>query len=146
MVGLAEDLCLALKAESIRIDRIPGKSTVGIEVPNHHREKICLREIIESSKFQRIESKLTIALGKTINGEEYIADLSKMPHLLIAGATGAGKSVTLNSLICSILYKASPEEVKFIMVDPKRVELGFMKTFRTCSRRSSLTRNALLML
>ncbi|HKP86163.1 MAG TPA: DNA translocase FtsK 4TM domain-containing protein, partial [Blastocatellia bacterium] len=124
VVGLAEDLCLALKAESIRIDRIPGKSTVGIEVPNLRREKICLREIIESGKFQRSESKLTIALGKTINGEEYIADLSKMPHLLIAGATGAGKSVTLNSIICSILYKASPEDVKFIMVDPKRVELG----------------------
>jgi S-DNA-T family DNA segregation ATPase FtsK/SpoIIIE len=124
VVGLADDLCLALKAECIRIDRIPGKSTVGIEVPNHHREKILLREVIESPKFINSESKLTIALGKTINGEEYIADLSRMPHLLIAGATGAGKSVTMNSLICSILYKASPEEVKFIMVDPKRVELG----------------------
>jgi S-DNA-T family DNA segregation ATPase FtsK/SpoIIIE len=124
VVGLADDLCLALKAESIRIDRIPGKSTVGIEAPNRHREKIFLRDIIESSKFQQSESKLTVALGKTINGEEYIADLSKMPHLLIAGATGAGKSVTLNSLICSVLYKATPEEVKFIMVDPKRVELG----------------------
>lgn len=124
VVGLADDLCLALKAECIRIDRIPGKSTVGIEVPNHHREKILLREVIESAKFKNSESKLTIALGKTINGEEYIADLSRMPHLLIAGATGAGKSVTMNSLICSILYKASPEEVKFIMVDPKRVELG----------------------
>jgi DNA segregation ATPase FtsK/SpoIIIE, S-DNA-T family len=124
VVGLADDLCLALKAECIRIDRIPGKSTVGIEVPNHHREKILLREVIESPKFANSESKLTIALGKTINGEEYIADLSRMPHLLIAGATGAGKSVTMNALICSILYKASPEEVKFIMVDPKRVELG----------------------
>jgi S-DNA-T family DNA segregation ATPase FtsK/SpoIIIE len=124
VVGLADDLCLALKAECIRIDRIPGKSTVGIEVPNHHREKILLREVIESPKFKNSESKLTIALGKTINGEEYIADLSRMPHLLIAGATGAGKSVTMNALICSILYKASPEEVKFIMVDPKRVELG----------------------
>jgi S-DNA-T family DNA segregation ATPase FtsK/SpoIIIE len=124
VVGLADDLCLALKAESIRIDRIPGKSTVGIEVPNLHREKILLREVIESPKFKNSESKLTIALGKTINGEEYIADLSRMPHLLIAGATGAGKSVTMNALICSILYKASPEEVKFIMVDPKRVELG----------------------
>lgn len=124
VVGLAEDLCLALKAESIRIDRIPGKSTVGIEVPNAHREKIFLRDIIESPRFVQSESKLTIALGKTINGEEYIADLSKMPHMLIAGATGAGKSVTLNALICSILYKASPDEVKFIMVDPKRVELG----------------------
>ena len=124
VVGLADDLCLALQAESIRIDRIPGKSTVGIEVPNHTREKICIREIIESARFQNSSSKLTIALGKTINGEGYIADLTKMPHLLIAGATGAGKSVTLNSIICSILYKASPEEVKFIMVDPKRVELG----------------------
>lgn len=124
VVGLADDLCLALKAESIRIDRIPGKSTVGIEAPNAQREKIFLRDVIESAKFQQSASKLTIALGKTINGEEYIADLAKMPHLLIAGATGAGKSVTLNAIICSVLYKASPEEVKFIMVDPKRVELG----------------------
>ena len=124
VVGLADDLCLALKAESIRIDRIAGKSTVGIEAPNAEREKIFLRDVIESAKFQQSTSKLTIALGKTINGEEYIADLTKMPHLLIAGATGAGKSVTLNAIICSVLYKASPEEVKFIMVDPKRVELG----------------------
>jgi S-DNA-T family DNA segregation ATPase FtsK/SpoIIIE len=124
VVSLAEDLCLALKAESIRIERIAGKSTVGIEVPNARREKIYLREVIESLKFQESESKLTLALGKTINGEEYIADLVRMPHLLIAGATGAGKSVTLNAIICSILYKATPEEVKFIMVDPKRLELG----------------------
>jgi S-DNA-T family DNA segregation ATPase FtsK/SpoIIIE len=124
VVSLADDLCLALKAESIRIDRMPGKSTVGIEVPNGHRQKISLREAIQSTKFQQSESKLTVALGKTINGEVHIADLTKMPHLLIAGATGAGKSVTLNSIICSILYKASPEEVKFIMVDPKRLELG----------------------
>ena len=124
VVGLADDLCLALKAESIRIDRIPGKSTVGIEAPNAQREKISLRDVIESPKFQQSQSKLTLALGKTINGDEYVADLGKMPHMLIAGATGAGKSVTLNAIICSILYKASPEEVKFIMVDPKRVELG----------------------
>lgn len=124
VVGLADDLCLALKAESIRIDRIPGKSTVGIEAPNAKRETISLRDVVESSKFVGSSSKLTIALGKTINGEEYIADLAKMPHLLIAGATGAGKSVTLNAIILSILYKASPDEVKFIMVDPKRVELG----------------------
>jgi len=124
VVGLAEDLCLALKAESIRIDRIPGKSTVGIEAPNANRETIALRDVVESTKFTASPSKLTIGLGKTINGEEYIADLAKMPHLLIAGATGAGKSVTLNAIILSILYKASPEEVKFIMVDPKRVELG----------------------
>jgi S-DNA-T family DNA segregation ATPase FtsK/SpoIIIE len=124
VVGLAEDLCLALKAESIRIDRIPGKSTVGIEVPNAQRETIRLREVIESARFQQTPSKLAIALGKTINGEVYVADLVKMPHLLIAGATGAGKSVTLNAIICSILYKASPADVKFIMVDPKRLELG----------------------
>ncbi|HSB09923.1 MAG TPA: DNA translocase FtsK [Blastocatellia bacterium] len=124
VVGLADDLCLALKAESIRIDRIPGKSTVGIEAPNAKRETISLRDVVESAKFVASSSKLTIALGKTINGEEYIADLAKMPHLLIAGATGAGKSVTLNAIILSILYKASPDEVKFIMVDPKRVELG----------------------
>lgn len=124
VVSLGDDLCLALKAESIRIDRIPGKSTVGIEVPNALREKIYLREVVESSRFQNSESRLTIALGKTINGDEYVADLIKMPHLLIAGATGAGKSVTMNAIICSILYKASPEEVKFIMVDPKRLELG----------------------
>jgi S-DNA-T family DNA segregation ATPase FtsK/SpoIIIE len=124
VVSLADDLCLALKAESIRIDRIPGKSTVGIEVPNAHREKILLREVIESPRFHNSESKLLLALGKTINGEEYVADLTKMPHLLIAGATGAGKSVTLNAIICSILYKASPDQVKFIMVDPKRLELG----------------------
>jgi S-DNA-T family DNA segregation ATPase FtsK/SpoIIIE len=124
VVSLADDLCLALKAESIRIDRIPGKSTVGIEVPNAHREKILLREVIESPRFHNSESKLLLALGKTINGEEYVADLTKMPHLLIAGATGAGKSVTLNAIICSILYKAAPDQVKFIMVDPKRLELG----------------------
>jgi S-DNA-T family DNA segregation ATPase FtsK/SpoIIIE len=124
VVGLTDDLCLGLQAESIRIDRIPGKSTVGMEVPNLRREKIYLREVIDSPRFQHSESKLTVALGKTINGEEYITDLTKMPHLLIAGATGAGKSVTLNAIVCSILYKATPDEVKFIMVDPKRVELG----------------------
>jgi S-DNA-T family DNA segregation ATPase FtsK/SpoIIIE len=124
LVGLGEDLCLALKAESIRIERIPGKSTVGIEVPNAHREKIYLREVIESPVFQESQSKLTIALGKTIDGEEYTADLAQMPHLLIAGATGAGKSVALNTMICSLLYKATPDEVKFIMIDPKRLELG----------------------
>jgi DNA segregation ATPase FtsK/SpoIIIE, S-DNA-T family len=124
ITSLTDDLCLALKAESIRIDRIPGKAYVGIEVPNAKRETIFLREVIESKKFKDSNSLLSIALGKTIDGLNYVADLAKMPHLLIAGATGAGKSVGVNTLVVSILYKAKPDEVKFIMVDPKRLELG----------------------
>ncbi|MEJ7709262.1 MAG: FtsK/SpoIIIE domain-containing protein [Pyrinomonadaceae bacterium] len=103
---------------------MPGKSHVGIEVPNPERETIFLREVLESRQFQESPSKLTIALGKTIDGLNYVADLAKMPHLLIAGSTGAGKSVCVNSLVISVLYKARPDEVKFIMVDPKRLELG----------------------
>ena len=124
VTGLVDDLCLALKAESVRIDRIPGKAFVGIEVPNHKRETIQLRDVIESKKFRESDSLLTVALGKTIDGLNYVTDLAKMPHLLIAGATGAGKSVGVNSLVVSILYRAKPDEVKFIMVDPKRLELG----------------------
>lgn len=124
ITNLVDDLCLALKAESIRIDRVPGKANVGIEVPNPQRETIFLREVVESRAFRESKSRLTIALGKTIDGLNYVSDLAKMPHLLIAGATGAGKSVGVNSLIVSILYKARPDEVKFIMVDPKRLELG----------------------
>jgi S-DNA-T family DNA segregation ATPase FtsK/SpoIIIE len=125
--SLEDDLALALKAETIRIDRIPGKNTVGIEVPNKRRETIVFRELGESDVFAEAASKLTIILGKTIDGAPYVADLAKMPHLLIAGSTGSGKSVALNSMITSILFKATPEEVKLIMVDPKMLELGMYK-------------------
>ena len=124
IVTLADDLCLAVEAESIRIDRIAGKSTVGIEVPNRVREVISLRELLSSERFQGSPAPLTLALGKELNGEPYYARLDKMPHLLIAGSTGSGKSVCLNSVITSILYRASPDQVKFIMIDPKRLELG----------------------
>jgi S-DNA-T family DNA segregation ATPase FtsK/SpoIIIE len=124
VTGLVDDLCLALKAESIRIDRMPGKPHVGIEVPNPRRETIYLREVIESRAFKESPSKLTIALGKTIDGLNYVSDLTKMPHLLIAGTTGSGKSVGVNSLLVSILYRARPDEVKLILIDPKRLELG----------------------
>ncbi len=124
ITNLVDDLCLAMKAESILIDRIPGKSTVGIEVPNLHREIIHLREAIESSEFAVSTSKLTLCLGKVITGKIKIADLTQMPHLLIAGSTGSGKSVALNSMVVSMLYKSNPNEVKLIMIDPKRLELG----------------------
>jgi S-DNA-T family DNA segregation ATPase FtsK/SpoIIIE len=121
---LTEDLCLGLQAESILIERIPGKPTVGIEVPNSKREVISLRQILESEEFHNSASPLTVALGKDINGRMKIAALDSMPHLLIAGSTGSGKSVMLNSLIMSILYKATPQQVRLIMVDPKRLEFG----------------------
>ena len=124
VVSLVDDLCLALKAESILIDRMPGKPHVGIEVPNPRRETIYLREVIESRPFRESGSKLTIALGKTIDGLNYVADLAKMPHLLLAGTTGAGKSIGVNALIVSILYRARPDEVNFILIDPTRLELG----------------------
>jgi len=124
VTGLTDDLALALRAESILIDRIPGKSTVGIEVPNRQRETISLRDILLSPEFQEHPSKLRLGLGRGVEGKVHVADLAEMPHLLIAGSTGSGKSVTLNSLITSLLYTASPEEVKFIMVDTKRLELG----------------------
>ena len=121
---LTEDLCLGLQAESILIERIPGKPTVGIEVPNTRRELIALRQILESDEFSQSLSHLTISMGKDINGRIKVAALESMPHLLIAGSTGAGKSVMINSMIMSILYKSTPDEVRMIMVDPKRVELG----------------------
>ncbi len=124
VTGLSDDLCLAMQAESVLIDRIPGKATVGIQIPNPNREAISLRELLESDIYTRSTSKLTLALGKTIHGEPYMADLATMPHLLIAGSTGSGKSVGLNAMLTSILYRATPDDVRMIMVDPKRLELG----------------------
>jgi S-DNA-T family DNA segregation ATPase FtsK/SpoIIIE len=124
ITGLADDLCLAMQAESVLIDRIPGKSTVGIQIPNLNRELIAMREMLESDAYKRSGSKLTLALGKTIHGEPFVTDLAAMPHLLIAGSTGTGKSVSVNAMLSSILYRASPEDVRMIMVDPKRLELG----------------------
>jgi S-DNA-T family DNA segregation ATPase FtsK/SpoIIIE len=124
ITGLADDLCLAMQAESVLIDRIPGKSTVGIQIPNATREPISLRELLESEAYHKSSSKLSIALGKTIHGEPYVADLATMPHLLIAGSTGAGKSVGINGMLTSILYRATPDDVRMIMIDPKRLELG----------------------
>ncbi len=124
ITGLGDDLCLALRAESILIERMPGKSTVGIQVPNHEREIIWLREGIEAPEFTGGKSKITLSLGKDINGRIVVADLASMPHLLIAGSTGAGKSVAVNAMIMSILYKSTPEQVRMILVDPKRLELG----------------------
>ena len=124
ITSLADDLCLAMQAESVLIDRIPGKSTVGIQIPNPNREPISLRELLDCDAYQRSASKLTLALGKTIHGEPYVTDLATMPHLLIAGSTGTGKSVGLNAMLTSILYRATPDDVRMIMIDPKRLELG----------------------
>jgi S-DNA-T family DNA segregation ATPase FtsK/SpoIIIE len=124
ITSLADDLSLAMRAESVIIDRIPGKSTVGIQIPNPHRESITLRELLDAEAYGRSASKLTLALGRTIHGEPFVSDLAMMPHLLIAGSTGAGKSVSVNAMISSILFRATPDEVRFIMIDPKRLELG----------------------
>jgi S-DNA-T family DNA segregation ATPase FtsK/SpoIIIE len=125
VVSLADDLAMALRATSIRIVApIPGKAVIGIEIPNTDREPVRLKDIIASEAFEASSSKLTLALGKEILGNPVITDLAKMPHLLIAGATGSGKSVALNAMICSTLYKATPNEVKLVMIDPKRIELA----------------------
>jgi DNA segregation ATPase FtsK/SpoIIIE, S-DNA-T family len=125
VVSLADDLALVLKTESVRIvGSIPGKAALGIEIPNPERKVVHIRDIIATEQFQKAKSKLTLGLGMDIVGRPVLADLSRMPHLLIAGATGAGKSVAINSIICSLLFKASPEEVRLLMVDPKRIELS----------------------
>jgi S-DNA-T family DNA segregation ATPase FtsK/SpoIIIE len=124
IVMLADDLAMALRAVSVRIlAPIPGESVVGIEIPNPRRETVCLREVIESSAYQSADSKLTLALGKDIGGAPFVTDLARMPHLLVAGATGTGKSVSINAMILSILFISTPQDVQFIMVDPKMLEL-----------------------
>ena len=124
ITNLADDLALSLAAFSVRIEPIPGKAAIGIEVPNKELEGIRLREVLEKPAFATAKSKLTVGLGVDIAGQGIFADLAKMPHLLVAGATGSGKSVCINTLITSILFKAKPEEVKFILIDPKMVELS----------------------
>ena len=124
IVGLADDLALALEAESIRIDRMSGRGTVGIEIPNEVRETISLRQMLESDGFSKSSGRLTMVLGKTVGGEPFVTDLAAMPHLLIAGSTGTGKSVGLNCMIASILFRSTPDEVRMVLIDPKRLELG----------------------
>ena len=124
ITNLADDLALALAAFSVRIEPIPGKSAIGVEVPNRELEGVVLRDVLEDAAFEKAKSKLTVGLGKDVSGKAIFADLAKMPHLLIAGATGSGKSVCVNTLITSILFKAAPDEVKFILIDPKMVELS----------------------
>ncbi|MCK5486643.1 MAG: DUF87 domain-containing protein, partial [Desulfobacterales bacterium] len=125
IANLTDDLALAMRAISIRIVApIPGKAAIGIEVPNTNRQMVRFKEVIASSAFEKSKSKLTLCLGKDIVGNPVVAELEKMPHLLIAGATGTGKSVALNAMICSLLYKSKPDEVKIIMIDPKRIELS----------------------
>jgi S-DNA-T family DNA segregation ATPase FtsK/SpoIIIE len=124
-VSLADDLALALRAHRVRVEApIPGKGRVGVEVPNEAREEVCLREILESPAFRQSKSKVTLALGKDIAGDPVVADLGMMPHLLIAGATGSGKTVCVKSIIASMLFSASPDEVEMLMIDPKMVELS----------------------
>ena len=124
IVNLQDDLALAMRAESVRVERLPGRSTLGIEVPNKDRALIHLGFLISQDEFNKSPSRLTMALGTTIHGEPYYADLATMPHVLVAGATGSGKSVGLQSMITSLLYKANRREVQFIFIDPKRIELG----------------------
>ncbi|TAL22815.1 MAG: DNA translocase FtsK [Nitrospirae bacterium] len=124
VVSLSDDIALALKAPAVRVSTISGKSAIGIEVPNRQRETVSLREIISSEGFRKNHSMLTLALGKDIFGTPVVSDLAKMPHLLVAGATGSGKSVSINSMVMSILYKATPRQVKMLMIDPKLLELS----------------------
>ncbi len=125
IAGLSDDLALAMKALAVRIEApIPGRDTVGVEIPNAKRQTVYLREIMESPEFRDNDSKLTLSIGKDIQGKPFVADLARMPHLLVAGATGSGKSVCINGILLSILYKAQPDEVRLLLIDPKRIELS----------------------
>ena len=124
ITNLAEDIALQLATSSVRIEPVPGKAAIGIEIPNRTLESVQLREVLENPQFQEASSKLTVGLGMDISGQAIFADIGKMPHLLVAGATGSGKSVCINTLISSILFKATPDEVKLILIDPKMVELS----------------------
>lgn len=124
IVGLSVDLALAMKALAVRIDPIPGKDTVGVEIPNAKRQTVYFRDVLDTEAFRASPSKITLAIGKDIQGRPQVADLARMPHLLVAGATGSGKSVCINGILLSILYKATPDEVKLLLVDPKRIELS----------------------
>jgi len=125
ITNLQDDLALALQAYSVRIIApVPGRNVVGIEIPNRNRQDVLVREVLASQQYRMLDSRLTFAIGKTISGEPYVADLAKMPHLLIAGSTGSGKSVGVNCLIASLLFNSTPQEIRFLMVDPKRVELS----------------------
>ena len=128
IVNLANDLALAMQAKGIRIEApIPGKGTVGVEIPNHKPSMVTIRSIINSAKFRDVQAALPLAMGKTISGEVYVDDLAKMPHLLIAGSTGSGKSVGINTILASILYRLHPSEVKFLIIDPKKIELSLYR-------------------
>jgi S-DNA-T family DNA segregation ATPase FtsK/SpoIIIE len=124
VIGLADDIARSMSALSARVSTVPGRSVIGIELPNAHREKVVLREILSARDFGDSQMRLPLALGKDIGGEPVVANLAKMPHLLIAGTTGSGKSVAINTMILSLLYKLTPEECRLIMIDPKMLELS----------------------
>jgi S-DNA-T family DNA segregation ATPase FtsK/SpoIIIE len=137
VTGLADDLCLAMRAESILIERMAGKSTVGIQVPNHERETIHLRDVLESETFAKAKSRLTLAMGKDINGRIVTADLASMPHVLIAGSTGSGKSVAINAMIMSLLFRTTPRRCGSSWSTPSAWNWACTRAFRICSRPSS---------
>jgi S-DNA-T family DNA segregation ATPase FtsK/SpoIIIE len=137
VVALADDIARSMSVISCRVAVAQGRNAIGIEMPNSRRETVYLRDLLSSNDYDKTSSILPMALGETIGGEPYIADLAKMPHLLIAGTTGSGKSVGVNAMILSILYKLPPEKCRFIMIDPKMLELSSMTASRTCWPRSS---------